>query len=247
MNLGLIGKSISHSFSKSYFEKKFVAESITGFSYTNFDLDNLESLHQIISEHHLSGLNVTKPYKEEVIPYLNELDFTAKEIGAVNCIKISQKDNKPYLTGYNTDYYGFAQSIKPFLEPIHQKALILGTGGASKAVNFALKNVGVDIYFVTTGNKKAANYFHYNELNQYIMDAFKLIVNATPLGLFPDENNCPEIPYEYISPQHLLYDLIYNPEETLFLKKGKEKGAVTVNGLSMLKLQADKAWEIWNK
>lgn len=245
MNLGLIGKSISHSFSKSYFEKKFVAESIAGFSYTNFDLDNLDSLHQIISTHHLSGLNVTKPYKEEVIPYLNELDFTAGEIGAVNCIKISQKDNKPYLIGYNTDYYGFAQSIKPFLEPIHQKALILGTGGASKAVSFALKNVGVDVYYVTTGDKKAANYFHYSELNQYIMDAFKLIVNATPLGLFPDVNKCPAIPYGYISPQHLLYDLIYNPEETLFLKNGREKGAVTVNGLSMLKLQADKAWEIW--
>jgi shikimate dehydrogenase len=245
MNLGLIGKSISHSFSKGYFEKKFVTESITGYSYTNFDLDDLGALSRIISDHHLSGLNVTKPYKEEVIPYLNELDFTAREIGAVNCIKILKKDTGPYLVGYNTDYYGFAQSIKPFLEPTHQKALILGTGGASKAVSFALKNIGVDVYYVTTGHKKTANYFHYSELNQYIMNAFKLIVNATPLGLFPDVNTCPEIPYAYILPQHLLYDLIYNPEETLFLKNGREKGAVTVNGLSMLKLQADKAWEIW--
>jgi shikimate dehydrogenase len=245
MNFGLIGKSISHSFSKSYFEKKFKEESITGFTYTNFDLENLDSLHQIISHNHLSGLNVTKPYKEEVIPYLNELDFTAKEIGAVNCIKISLKNDKPYLVGYNTDYYGFAQSIKPFLEPIHQKALILGTGGAAKAVQFALKNIGVEIYFVTTGEKKGANYFHYSELNDHMMNAFKLIVNGTPLGLFPNVNDCPDIPYEYISSEHLLYDLIYNPEETLFLKKGKEKGATTINGLSMLKLQADKAWEIW--
>lgn len=245
MNLGLIGKSISHSFSKSYFEKKFKEESITGFSYTNFDLENLDSLLKIISDHQLSGLNVTKPYKEEVIPYLDELDFTSKEIGAVNCIKISQKNNKPYLTGYNTDYYGFAQSIKPFLEPIHQRALILGTGGASKAANFALKNIGVDVYFVTTGEKKAANWFHYSELNEHVMNAFKLIINGTPLGLFPKVNECPDIPYEHLSPQHLLYDLIYNPEETLFLKKGKEQGATSINGLSMLKLQADKAWEIW--
>lgn len=245
MNLGLIGKSISHSFSKSYFEKKFKEESITGFRYTNFDLENLDSLLKIISDHQLSGLNVTKPYKEEVIPYLDELESTAKEIGAVNCIKISQKNNKPYLTGYNTDHYGFAQSIKPFLEPIHQRALILGTGGASKAVHFALKNIGVDVYFVTTGEKKAANWFHYSELNEHVMNAFKLIVNGTPLGLFPKVNECPDIPYEHLSPKHLLYDLIYNPEETLFLQKGKEQGATTINGLSMLKLQADKAWEIW--
>ena len=245
MNLGLIGKSISHSFSKSYFEKKFKEESLSDFSYTNFDLGNLDSLLHIIADNNLSGLNVTKPYKEDVISFLNELDFTAKEIGAVNCIKVIQKDNAPYLIGYNTDYYGFAQSIKPFLEPIHQKALILGTGGASKAVNFALKNVGVDVYFVTTGEKKSGNYFHYTELNQYIMNAFKLIVNGTPLGLFPNVNECPAIPYEQITTEHLLYDLIYNPEETLFLKKGKEHGATTINGLSMLKLQADKAWEIW--
>lgn len=245
MNLGLIGKSISHSFSKSYFEEKFKNESISGFSYTNFDLENLDSLLQIVDDRKLSGLNVTKPYKEEVIPYLDELDFTAQEIGAVNCIKIFQKDSKPYLIGYNTDYYGFAQSIKPFLEPIHQRALILGTGGASKAVNFALKNIGVDVYFVTTGEKKSSNFFHYSELNEHVMNAFKLIVNGTPLGLFPKVNECPAIPYEHISPQHLLYDLIYNPEETLFLKNGKEKRATTINGLSMLKLQADKAWEIW--
>lgn len=247
MNFGLIGKSLSHSFSKSYFDAKFLAEKKTNHSYTNFDLQNLDSFLALIAEQNLSGLNVTKPYKELVIPYLNELDNIAKEIGAVNCIHISQKDNKPYLKGYNTDYYGFAQSIKPFMEPSHQKALILGTGGASKAVYYALKNVGVDVYFVTTGAKKAENYFHYIDLNEYVLSAFKLIVNCTPLGLYPAIENCPDIPYQYLTSEHLMYDLIYNPEETLFLKKGKAQGAVTINGLNMLKLQADKAWEIWNQ
>jgi shikimate dehydrogenase len=247
MNFGLLGKTLSHSFSKSYFDAKFLAEKRTDYSYSNFDLENLDSFLALIAEQNLSGLNVTKPYKELVIPYLNELDAVAKEIGAVNCINISQKDNQPYLKGYNTDYYGFAQSIKPFMEPSHQKALILGTGGASKAVYYALKNVGVDVYFVTTGVKKAENYFHYNELNEYVLSAFKLIVNCTPLGLYPAIENCPDIPYQYLTSEHLMYDLIYNPEETLFLKKGKAQSAVTINGLNMLKLQADKAWEIWNK
>lgn len=246
MHFGLIGKSLSHSFSKSYLEEKFIKEDKEGFQYTNFDLENLDNLLQIITDHKLSGLNVTKPYKESVIPFLNELDTTAKEIGAVNCIKITWKNNTPYLIGYNTDYYGFAQSIKPFLEPIHQRALILGTGGASKAIAYALKNVDVDFYYVTTGEKKATNYFHYSELNEYVLNAFKLIVNCTPLGMYPKADACPEIPFEFITSEHLLYDLIYNPEETLFLQKGKLQDAVTINGLNMLKLQADKAWEIWH-
>lgn len=246
MYFGLIGKSLSHSFSKSYLEEKFIKEGKEGFQYSNFDLENLDNFIQIITENHLSGLNVTKPYKEAVIPFLNELDVTAKEIGAVNCIKISWNNNTPFLIGYNTDYYGFAQSIKPFLEPIHQRALILGTGGASKAIAFALKNVGVDFYYVTSGEKKAANYFHYSELNEYVLNAFKLIVNCTPLGMYPKVEACPEIPFEFITSEHLLYDLIYNPEETLFLQKGKSQNAVTMNGLNMLKLQADKAWEIWH-
>ena len=246
MHFGLIGKSLSHSFSKTYLEEKFIKEDKDGFQYSNFDLENLDNLLQIITDNHLSGLNVTKPYKELVIPFLNELDITAKEIGAVNCIKITWNNNTPYLVGYNTDYYGFAQSIKPFLEPIHQRALILGTGGASKAIAYALKNVGVDYYYVTSGEKKAANYFHYSELNEYVFNAFKLIVNCTPLGMYPKTDACPDIPFDFINSDHLLYDLIYNPEETLFLQKGKAKNAVTINGLNMLKLQADKAWEIWH-
>ena len=246
MNLGLIGKSLSHSFSKSYLEEKFIKENKSDFLYTNFDLENLDTFPELVLQHHLSGLNVTKPYKESIISFLNELDVTAKEIGAVNCVKITWENNRPYLKGYNTDYYGFAQSIKPFLEPIHQKALILGTGGASKAIAYALKNVGVDFYYVTTGEKKAANYFHYSELNEYVLNAFKLVVNCTPLGMYPKIDVCPEIPFEFVTGDHLLYDLIYNPEETLFLQKGKTQCAVTINGLNMLKLQADKAWEIWH-
>ena len=246
MNLGLIGKSLSHSFSKSYLEEKFIKENKSDFVYSNFDLENLDNFHNIVLKNKLSGLNVTKPYKESIIPFLDELDMTAKEIGAVNCIKVSWENDQPFLKGYNTDYYGFAQSIKPFLEPMHQKALILGTGGASKAVAFALKNVGVDFYYVTSGEKKGSNYLHYSELNEYVLNAFKLIVNCTPLGMYPKIEACPDIPFQYITPDHLLYDLIYNPQETLFLQKGKAQGAVTINGLNMLKLQADKAWEIWH-
>jgi shikimate dehydrogenase len=246
MHLGLIGKSLSHSFSKPYLEEKFIKEDKLDFQYSNFDLENLDTLPEIILNHHLSGLNVTKPYKELIIPYVNKLDVTAKEIGAVNCVKITWENNIPFLVGYNTDYYGFAQSIKPFLEPIHQKALILGTGGASKAINYALKNIGVDVYFVTTGDKKHTNYFHYSELNEYVLNAFKLIVNCTPLGMYPKTDTCPDVPFQFITGEHLLYDLIYNPEETLFLQKGKDNGATTINGLNMLKLQADKAWEIWH-
>lgn len=246
MNFGLIGKSLSHSFSKSYIEEKLIKGDKENYKYYNFDLENLDNILELIIGQHLSGLNITKPYKESIIPFLNAIDITAKEIGAVNCIKISWENDIPFLVGYNTDYYGFSQSIKPFLEPMHQRALILGTGGASKAIAYALKNVGVDFYFVTTGKKKAVNYFHYRELNEHVLNAFKLIVNCTPLGMYPNINTCPEIPFQYITKEHLLYDLIYNPEETLFLQKGKTQNAITINGLNMLKLQADKAWEIWH-
>lgn len=246
MKLALLGKSLSHSFSKSYFETKFQNQQLQNYSYQNLDLANLDGLLELIKSKNLDGLNVTKPYKESVIPLLNHLDETAKAIGAVNCIKVNKKNGEFNLIGYNTDYYGFGQSIKPFLEPIHQKALILGTGGASKAVAYALKNIGVDVFFVTSTEKKTSNSFTYNELNEHIFKAFKLVVNCTPLGMFPNVSECPDIPYEFLTGEHLLYDLIYNPEETLFLQKGKAQGAVTINGLNMLKLQAEKAWEIWH-
>ncbi len=240
---GIIGKKLSHSFSKSYFEKKFNEKKLIDYSYSNFELANITEFLVLIEKNkHLNGLNITNPYKEEIIPYLTELSDEAKEIGAVNCIKI--KNNK--LVGYNTDVYGFLQSIKPFLDTNHERALILGTGGASKAVAFALKKIGVEVYYVTTSQKKGDNYFYYSELNELVLNAFKLIVNTTPLGLFPNVNEAPKITYELLTQNHLCYDLIYNPEVTEFLKRGKERGAITVNGLSMLHLQAEKSWEIWN-
>lgn len=245
MNLGLIGKSLSHSFSKSYFERKFITENKLGYQYINFDLNSLCDLIDIIKQNQLVGINVTTPYKEAIIPFLNKIDDTALKIGAVNCVKIKWNNNLPFLIGYNTDYYGFSQSIKPFLEPIHQRALILGTGGASKAVSFALKNIGIDVYFVSKKDKVSGNIFNYEDLNEFVMRSFKLIVNCTPLGMYPNTDYCPNIPFQFLDNQHLLFDLIYNPEETVFLKKGKEKSVVTVNGLNMLKLQADKAWDIW--
>lgn len=241
---GLLGKSLSHSFSKSYFEKKFQDLHLSDCHYSNFEIDSIDKIVSLVrNTNDLMGLNVTIPYKESVIPFLDELSAEAKEIEAVNCIRIQNGK----LIGYNTDMYGFAQSIKPFLDVNHQRALILGTGGASKAVAQALKKVGVEIYFVTSSQtKKTNNTFFYSELNEMVMNAFKLIVNTSPVGTFPNVNECPDIPYQFISPQHLAYDLIYNPAQTLFLQKAKEKGAITVNGLSMLQLQAEKSWEIWN-
>ncbi len=243
MNFGLIGKSLTHSFSKTYFEKKFNDLNLINHTYQNFELNIISQIENVFKISNIKGLNVTNPYKEEIIPFLDELTLDAKQIGAVNCIKIS--DGK--IIGYNTDFYGFAQSIKPFLEPQHNKALLLGTGGAAKAVAYALKNIGVEVYFVTSSNiKKQTNTFFYSELNNYIFNAFKLIVNTTPLGLYPNINEQPTIPYEWITQNHLCYDLIYNPTQTLFLKQAKQQGALVVNGYSMLQLQAEKSWEIWN-
>lgn len=243
MHLGLIGKSLSHSFSKLYFDKKFDENNLSDFSYTNFELNSVGQFSEFIQKHNnLRGLNITTPYKEEIIPYLEELDEVAKKINAVNCIKIA--NNK--LTGYNTDAFGFRQSIKPFLEPKHNKALILGTGGSSKAIAFTLDELGIEYYFVTSSNKKPANCFFYEELNEIIISRFLFIINCTPLGMFPEILNSPVLPFEFITKDHLAYDLIYNPAETLFLKKCNEKGAICVNGLSMLQWQAEKSWEIWN-
>lgn len=242
-HFGLVGKSLKHSFSKDYFENKFRNLGLADHSYFNFEIDNIEDVRKLIAkDSSLRGLNVTIPYKESVIPFLDSLSDEAKAIGAVNCIKIENGK----LQGYNTDVYGFSQSIKPFLDNNHERGLILGTGGASKAVAFALQKLGVQIYFVTSGEKKTTNTFFYNEVNELVMKAFKLVVNTTPLGTYPNVSECPPLPYEFISPQHLAYDLVYNPEKTLFLQKAGERGAITVNGLSMLQLQAEKSWEIWN-
>lgn len=248
---GLIGYPLSHSFSKKYFTEKFEKENISDSEYHAFPIEKIELLPQLIKDNpSLRGLSVTIPYKESVIPFLDELDATAKKIGAVNCIKITNTTTHsqlptPHFKGYNTDAFGFRQSIKPFLESQHERALILGTGGASKAVEYVLKEIGINCFFVTR-NKTAENQFTYDEVNENMLNAFKLIINATPLGMFPNVDACPAIPYQYLSPSHLLYDLVYNPTETEFLKQGKLKGASIVNGFSMLQHQAEEAWRIWN-
>ena len=242
VNFGLIGRSLKHSFSKTYFEKKFDALGLTDHAYHNYEIPRIEDFNDLVAGiSNLKGLNVTIPYKETIIPYLDELSPEAKDIGAVNCIKVVNGK----LVGYNTDVYGFAQSIKPFLDLNHQRALILGTGGAGKAAAYALKKTGVEVYFVTASAKKNANSFFYSEINDVVMNAFKCIVNTTPVGMFPGIDEAPDLPYDLLTPLHLAYDVIYNPEQTLFLKKAKEKGAITVNGASMLHLQAEKNWEIW--
>jgi shikimate dehydrogenase len=243
IEFGLVGRKLSHSFSKKYFEKKFEDLGLENAVYLNFEIPAITEFPKILADHpDLLGLNVTNPYKEEVIPYLDELSEEVKEIGAANCIKINGGKAK----GYNTDVYGFSQSIKPFLDTSHERALVLGSGGAAKAVAYALRKIGVEVFFVSSSGKKNTNSFSYGDLNEIIFRSFKLIVNATPLGMFPDTETYPSIPYEFIGADHLCYDLVYNPGETLFLKKCRERGARTMNGYSMLQLQAEKSWEIWS-
>jgi shikimate dehydrogenase len=252
---GLIGFPLTHSFSEKYFAEKFRRENIADASYRLFPIDTIEKLPELISSHPgLVGLNVTIPYKEKVIPFLDELDETAQAVGAVNTILISYLTSQvSRLKGFNTDVHGFRQSIKPFLTSSHERALILGTGGASKAVEYVLKQIGVDCIFVSREKKgKSPNgqvekiILTYEELNPYVIDSCKLIVNCSPAGTFPNVNEFPKLPYEAIGKEHLLYDLVYNPAETAFLKKGKANGAQIMNGLDMLKMQAEKAWDIWN-
>jgi shikimate dehydrogenase len=248
---GLIGYPLTHSFSKKHFTEKFEKENITDCEYNLYSLSTIHQLPQMLKDNpQIKGLNVTIPYKESVMPFLNELDPIAKAIGAVNCIKVDQGSNDQVkLIGYNTDVFGFRQSIKPFLEKRHERALILGTGGASKAVAYVLKEIGLDCYFITRHKTHSSgpNTFLYDELNEYMLNAIKLVVNTTPVGMFPNVKEAPAIPYDLITPSHLLYDLVYNPAETEFLRRGKEKGAETINGLSMLQQQAEEAWRIWNK
>ena len=244
---GLIGYPLKHSFSIGYFNEKFQAENIDA-EYVNFEIPRIEDFMEVISENpNLCGLNVTIPYKEQVIPYLDELDRDTAKIGAVNVIKIiRQAKGKIKLVGYNSDIIGFTQSIEPLLQPNHKEALILGTGGASKAVFHGLENLGVKSTFVSR-TKKSDDVLTYQELTPEIMSAHTIIVNCTPVGMYPKVDFCPNIPYEFLTPDHLLYDLLYNPNETLFMKKGKQQGATVKNGLEMLLLQAFAAWEIWNR
>ncbi len=238
---GLIGKSLKHSFSQDYFSKKFKKENIDA-RFFNFELGSIQEFPAILSENpNLKGLSVTIPYKTEIISFLDSIDATAKAIGSVNSIRVSGGKTE----GTNTDASGFAASIKPFLAHGMERALILGTGGASKAVAYALRQIGLDVMFVS--RNPTSGQLGYGELNKNAMDAFKLIVNTTPLGMFPDVDSFPDMPYSAIGANHLLFDLTYNPAETVFLRKGKAAGALTVNGMSMLKIQAEKSWVFWRK
>lgn len=240
---GLLGKNISYSFSKKYFTDKFVLGNLIDCSYENFDLQTIDEFPSIISNNtELKGLNVTIPYKESVIPYLDKLSKNASHIGAVNVIRVTKKGT---LKGYNSDYYGFMKSLEPLLQPHHKKALILGTGGAAKAISFALDQLGILYTFVTREEKEGM--IDYSRLNATTFDNHQIIINCTPIGTIPNTKEFPPIPYNYFTASHIAYDLIYNPEETQFLKKAKKKGAITKNGYEMLVLQAEKAWKIWNK
>ena len=243
---GLLGYPLGHSFSKNYFNQKFEAEKIDA-EYLNFEIPDIKEIKSVIKENpELNGLNVTIPYKQQVIPYLDDLDNDARLIGAVNVIKFSKGlFGKVKLKGYNSDIIGFKQSIEPLLKDHHRKALILGTGGASKAVFHGLKQLGIAATFVSRQCKEYC--ITYEEITEKIMEQYHVIVNTTPLGMYPNVNACPNIPYELLTSDHLLYDLLYNPDETLFMQKGKERGAVVKNGLEMLLLQAFAAWEIWQK
>ncbi len=242
---GLIGFPLSHSFSQNYFNQKFKSEGINA-RYLNFELPDIGDLMEVVAEYpNLCGLNVTIPYKEQVIPYLDSMDYNAKKIGAVNVIKFIRENGNLKFKGYNSDIIGFTGSIHPLLTPDHQKALVLGTGGAAKAVYQGLVNLGLDTTYVS--RKAGKGKLTYAELTPEIMESHTVIVNATPLGMYPHVDECPDIPYELLTPRHLCYDVIYNPEVTLFMKKAAEHGAETKNGLEMLLLQAFAAWKIWNE
>ncbi|MBP1224860.1 shikimate dehydrogenase family protein [Flavobacterium sp. 1355] len=240
---GLLGRNISYSFSKGYFTEKFNDEVFTGNSYENFDISDINDFTELVANNpELKGLNVTIPYKEQVIPFLDKLSKKATLIGAVNTIKFTKKGK---LKGYNTDYYGFKKSLEPLLQPHHKKALILGTGGASKGVAFALDELSIPYTFVSREAKE--NIIDYDLINATTFDNFQIIINCTPVGTSPNITACPNLPYEFFTEKHIAYDLIYNPEETQFLKNAKEHGAVIKNGYDMLIFQAEKAWKIWNK
>lgn len=243
---GLIGYPLGHSFSKNFFNEKFASENINA-QYVNFEIPAIEDFPKVVTMNpDLCGLNVTIPYKEKVISYLDRVDTVAAEIGAVNVIKFERVKGKLKLAGYNSDVIGFTRSIESLLEPHHKKALILGTGGSSKAINYGLKQLGLETLFVSR-NRHNNQTITYEELTPEVMDEYKVIVNCTPVGMYPQADQCPNIPYECLTPRHLLYDLLYNPDTTLFMKRGSDQGAVVKNGLEMLLLQAFGSWEIWNQ
>ncbi|MBO4560888.1 MAG: shikimate dehydrogenase [Bacteroidaceae bacterium] len=241
---GLIGKPLAHSTSKVRFNKMFREQHINAY-YENFELDSIEQVKELIENNpNLCGFNVTIPYKQVIIPYLNRLDETAQAIGAVNTVKVLHRDGGVELVGYNTDWIGFCKSFGELLKG-HNKALILGTGGVSKAVKYALDSLGIENKFVSRNS--TFDILGYYELSPSVMDEYDVIVNCTPMGMWPDTEQCPDIPYTFLSDRHLLLDVIANPDETLFMKKGRDHGATAKGGKDMLEQQAVAAWEIWNR
>ena len=241
---GLIGYPLGHSFSMGYFNEKFKNEAINAV-YENFEIPDIQDITTVIgSNPDLAGFNVTIPYKEKVMDYLDYIAPEAAEIGAVNVVKVTHNGERAVLKGFNSDVVGFVNSIKPLLRPLHKKALVLGTGGASKAVEYGLRKLGLETIKVSRTEKD--NTITYGQVTPEMLSEYKVIVNCTPCGMAPHFDECPNLPYDSIDVSFLLYDLIYNPEETLFLRKGKEKDATVKNGLEMLLLQAEEGWNIWN-
>jgi len=247
---GLIGYPLSHSFSQKYFSEKFVRDGLVGYSYNIFPISSIADLYQLLEQFpNLRGINVTIPYKEQIIPFMDEMDILAEKTGAVNTVQVMRNGKEIYLKGYNTDVYGFSRSLEEWFTACNaelpSRALVLGTGGASKAVAYSLSCLGMVVHLVS--RRKDVNvYKTYDQLDVVDVDTHRLIVNTTPLGMFPNTGECPAIPYSYLTEKHYLFDLVYNPKETLFMKKGVDVGASVYNGERMLHLQADKAWEIWN-
>lgn len=248
MNLfGLIGYPLGHSFSRKFFTEKFEKEGLNDHQYVNFELESITQFPSIFEKYpNIKGLNCTIPYKQEVMHYLDEIDEETKIVGAVNTIKPIQTPEGLKLKGYNTDIIGFENSLKPMLGEKHKKALILGTGGASKAIKHILSKLGIDFISASIEDELFEKEIRYNQIDKAMIEERLVIINATPLGTYPKVDACPDIPYEYISSNHVLFDLVYNPEITLFMKKGLERGAQVKNGLEMLHGQALAAWKIWN-
>lgn len=243
---GLIGYPLGHSFSKTYFEEKFKKENIEDVEYLNFPLEKIEDFDALCkSDTKIYGFNVTIPYKESIIKYLDALSDAAREIQAVNTICYCKKSDHKALVGHNTDVTGFRRSLKEQIVESPKKALVLGTGGSSKAVKYVLEELGTEIITVSSSGKE--NAIAYEDITNVLLDSVDLIVNTTPLGMYPNVDQCPDIPYEYLGEKHLLFDLVYNPEETSFLKRGKKQKAKTVNGKDMLAYQAEASWDIWNR
>jgi len=243
---GLIGYPLGHSFSKAYFTEKFARENITDCIYENFPLSDISEFKGFLNQYpDLEGLNVTIPYKEKIIPFLDILDPVAGEVRAVNTVAVIRNGNSRLLEGYNTDVYGFELSLLNHLKPWHTHALVLGTGGASKAVVWVLKKIGINYRFVSRTRQEGM--LTYNDLSRTVLLDHLLIINCTPVGMYPETQQAPPLPYEHLTSRHLLYDLVYNPEKTLFLSYAEKAGAVFCNGLEMLRLQAEKSWEIWNR